>query len=98
MDRSLAGYSPGGHKEWDMTEQLSMHTGRRDDTVYGGKTVEEIAKFFNQFLKIILGKNDHYKWQIYMPYTSDIFGFSFKEKDSQTKRIRIINNSVAVWY
>ena len=22
---SLAGYSPWGHKEWDMTEQLSMH-------------------------------------------------------------------------
>ena len=24
---SLAGYSPKGHKEWDMTEQLSKHTG-----------------------------------------------------------------------
>ena len=33
-----------------------------------------------------------------MHYISDIFGFSFKEKDSQTKRIRIINNSVAVRY
>ena len=32
-----------------------------------------------------------------MPYTSDIFGFSFKEKDSQTKRIRIINNSAQQW-
>ena len=25
MDRSLAGYSPEGHKELDITEQLSMH-------------------------------------------------------------------------
>ena len=47
--RSLAVYSPWGHKEWDITEQLSMHTGRRDDTVLGKKTFEEIAKFFNQF-------------------------------------------------
>ena len=62
------------------------------------KTVEEIAKVLNQFLKIILGKNDHYKWQIHMHYTSDISDFFFKKKDSQTKRIRIINNSVAVWF
>ena len=26
MDRSLADYSPWGHKELDMTEQLSTHT------------------------------------------------------------------------
>ena len=24
-DRSLAGYSPWGHKEWDRAEQLSLH-------------------------------------------------------------------------
>ena len=24
--RSLVGYGPWGHKEWDMTERLSMHT------------------------------------------------------------------------
>jgi len=23
--RSLMGYNPWGHKEWDMTERLSMH-------------------------------------------------------------------------
>ena len=39
--RSLAGYSPWGHKDWDMTEQNSMHTGRRDDTVYGKKQLKK---------------------------------------------------------
>ena len=24
-ERSLAGYSPWGHKEWDIAEQLSLH-------------------------------------------------------------------------
>ena len=31
----------GDAKESDMTEQLSMHTGRRDDTVYGKKQLKK---------------------------------------------------------
>ena len=32
--RSLAGYSPGGCKESDMTEQLSMHTHALFDNIF----------------------------------------------------------------
>ena len=31
--RSLVGYSPGGHKELDMTEQLSTHMQTRDSGI-----------------------------------------------------------------
>ena len=31
--RSLVGYSPGGHKELDMTEQLSTHMQTRDSEI-----------------------------------------------------------------
>ena len=42
--RSLAGYSPWGHKEWDMMERLSLTHSKYEEGFFGGSDSKESAR------------------------------------------------------